>query len=110
MMDAIKQNLRKPAENEKREMGSLERSECNSKGMFFFMKTSTLTLRLSVNPSRQPETRGYTPDIEGLHFGCGMKPLDIPVIFTYVPSKDAKAKTAGELVAMEFVPKGFVLD
>ncbi len=110
MMDSIKQNLRKPAENEKREMGFIERSECSSKGMFFFMKTPTLTLRLSVSPSRQPETRGYTPDIEGLQFGCGMKAVDVPVIFTFVPSKDPKAKTAGELVAMEFVPKGFVLD
>ena len=110
ILDAIKQNLRPTAANEKREMGFIERSECGNKGMYFFLKTATQSLRLSVNPSRQPETRAYTRDIEGLQFGCGMKAVEVPVLFTFTPGNDAKAKTAGELVALEFVPKGFVLD
>jgi hypothetical protein len=65
---------------------------------------------LSVSQSRPPDTRLYTRDLEGLQFGCGMKAVEVPVIFIYTPSKDVKAKTAGELVAMEFVPKGFLLD
>jgi tetratricopeptide (TPR) repeat protein len=110
ILDSIKQNLRVPAAGEKREMGFLDRSECSGKGMFFFLKVGTQVLRLSVSQSRPPDTRLYTRDLEGLQIGCGMKALEVPVIFTYTPSKDAKAKTAGELVAMEFVPKGVVLD
>lgn len=110
MLDSIKQNLRVPAAGEKREMGFIEKSECSGKGAFFFFKVGAQVLRLSVNQTRQPENRAYTRDVEGLQIGCGMKAVDIAVIFTYTPSKDAKAKTAGELVAMEFVPKGFVLD
>ena len=67
-------------------------------------------LRLAAHPSRQPQIRGSTLDIEGLQFGCGMKAVDLPVVFTYTANSDPKAKTAGEIVSLEFVPKGFVLD
>jgi hypothetical protein len=54
--------------------------------------------------------RGFTPDIESLRFGCNMKPVEIPVVFTYKPAADPKSKTSGDLVALEFVPKSSVLE
>ena len=111
MLDSIKQNLRPPAAGEVRALGFIEKSECTSKGMFFYFKVGAARpLRLSANPSRQPQIRAYTNDIEGLQIGCGMKAVDAPVLFTYAANSDPKAKTAGEVVSLEFVPKGFALD
>jgi hypothetical protein len=41
--------------------------------------------------------------------GCSMKALDIPVVFIYKVAADARAKSAGQLVSLEFVPRSFVL-
>ena len=111
MLESIKQNLRSPAAGEVRALGFIEKSECSSKGMFFYFKVEpTQSLRLAAHPSRQPQIRGFIRDIEGLQFGCGMKAVDLPVVFTYTANSDPKAKTAGEIISLEFVPKGFVLD
>lgn len=109
MMQGIKNALRQPQTGEKRQIGTIEKVECTNKGMFFLFKTATQTLKLTA-VSQSIQMRAYTPDVEQLQFGCGMKQVDIPAVFTYKENTDAKAKTAGELVALEFVPKSFNLD
>lgn len=110
MMRAIREQMRKPLADEKRALGFIERTECGTKGMFFYFKIDTQVLKLTNPGGRALYVRGFTPEIQGLQFGCGMKPLDIPVVFTYKPTADPKTKTAGDLVAIEFVPKSFVLE
>lgn len=108
MMDAIRDRIRKPSEGEKREIGFIERSECTNKGAFIHIKAGTQILKLVY-----PETTfmgGYTPEVEGVQLGCGMKSVDIPVVFIFKPSANAKAKAVGELVSLEFVPKSFTLN
>ena len=39
-----------------------------------------------------------------------MKTVEIPVVSTCKPAADPKSKTSGDLVALEFVPKSFVLE
>jgi hypothetical protein len=109
MMQGIKNALRQPQTGEKRQIGTIEKVECGNKGMFFLFKSGTQILKLTA-VSQSIQMRAYTPDVEQLQFGCGMKQVDIPAVFTYKESSDAKAKTAGELVALEFVPKSFTLD
>jgi hypothetical protein len=63
--------------------------------------------------SPSPQTlfiRGFTPEIKNLQIGCGMKAVEMPVVFIFRASADAKAKAAGELVSLEFVPKSFQLE
>jgi thioredoxin-like negative regulator of GroEL len=110
MMRAIKEAMRKPLSDEKRSLGFIEKSECGSKGMFFYFKTDAQILKLTNSGGQSLYIRGFTPEIEGLQFGCNMKPSEIPVVFTYKPVDDPKSKTAGDLVAIEFVPKSFVLE
>lgn len=110
MMNQIKEELRKPLPGEKREMAYIEKSECSNKGAFMFFKTPTAMLKLS-NPSPQTlQMKAFTPDVENLQIGCGMTSVEIPVIITYKETTDKKGKIIGELVALEFVPKSFVLD
>jgi tetratricopeptide (TPR) repeat protein len=110
IMNAVRENLRKPAEGEKREMGFIEKSECTTKGSFFFFKTPSQVLKLSADPNKQPVIRSFTRDSENLEIGCGMKPVEIPVVFVYKPTTDGKAKSVGEILSIEFVPKSFVFE
>lgn len=110
MMQAIKTAMRQPQPGEKRELGFIEKVECGSKGMFFFLKTSAQTFKLSAASPQAIQIRGFTPEIEQLQLGCTMKNVDIPVVFTYKENTDTKAKSNGELIALEFVPKSFTLD
>ncbi|MEO6334413.1 MAG: tetratricopeptide repeat protein, partial [Pyrinomonadaceae bacterium] len=108
MMDAIRERLRKPAGGERRELGFIERTECSSKSAFMHIKVGTEVLKL-IYP--QAIVMGaFTPDVEGVQLGCGMKGVDIPVVFVFKPVVDAKGKVAGELVSLEFVPKSFTLN
>jgi hypothetical protein len=109
MTQGIKNALRQPQTGEKRGIGTIEKVECNNKGMFFTLKTATQVLKLTAVP-QAIQMRAYTPDVEQLQFGCGMKQVDVPVVFVYKENSDAKAKTGGELVTLEFVPKNFTLD
>jgi tetratricopeptide (TPR) repeat protein len=109
MMQGIKSALRQPQTGEKRGIGTIEKVECSNKGMFFLLKTATQMLKLTA-VQQAMQIRSYTPDVEQLQFGCGMKQVDIPVVFVYKENADAKAKIAGELVMLEFVPKSFSLD
>ena len=103
----IRNALRKPGPGEARVLGFIEKSECTTNGAFFYIRNGTQVLKLSGGA--KPELKGYTPDIENVQFGCGMKPLEVPAVITYRESIDKKAKISGELIALEFVPKDFVL-
>lgn len=109
-LNYIKNSLRQPQAGEKREMGFIEKLECGQKGNIFHIKTATETLMLGVNSMQAVQIRGFTPEIQQVKFGCGMKQVDIPVIVTYKEGASLKTGAVGELVSLEFVPKNFKLD
>ena len=110
MTQAIKNALRQPLEGEKRELGFIEKVECDNKGMFFYIKTQTQTLKLAAASPQAIQIRAFTPEIEQIQLGCGLKQIDIPVVFTYKEISNPKAKSNGEIIALEFVPKNFILE
>lgn len=110
MFQALRQTLRSPAAGEKRELGFIERTECSSKGMFFYIKVGQQVLRLSNISASSLAMRAFTPDVENLQIGCGMKAVDIPVVFIFRETVDLKNKTNGDLISLEFVPKNFTLN
>jgi hypothetical protein len=110
MTQAIKNALRQPLAGEKRELGLIEKVECGTKGMFFYIKNAARTFKLSAASPQAIQIKGFTPEIEQLRLGCNLKQVDIPVVFTYQENADSKAKSDGELKALEFVPNSFVLE
>lgn len=114
MMQAIKNAMRKPLAGEKRELGFIEKVECNNTGMFFYFKTDSQTLKLAAaaggGAPPMLQIRAFTPEVEQLQFNCSLKQVDIPVVFTYKENSNSKAKSNGELIALEFVPKSFILE
>jgi hypothetical protein len=110
MMQGIKNALRQPLTGEKRELGFIEKVECGGKGIAFYIKNATQTFKLSAASPQAIQIKGFTPEIQQLQLGCQLKQVDIPVVFTYKENTDSKAKSNGELIALEFVPKSFVLE
>ncbi len=110
MMRQIKDRMRQPSAGEKHELGFIEKVECNGKKIFFYLKTQTETLKLTAASFEAIKMQAFTPDVEGVQFGCNLKQLDVPVVFTYKQNSDPKAKSGGEIVALEFVPKSFILE
>ncbi len=110
MLQSMKDALRKPVEGETRELGFLEKIECTKKGNFFHIRTSSKTLRLS-NPSIETlSIKVFAADLGGVQFRCGIKPVEFPAVFIYKAKPDAKVKTDGEIVSIEFMPISFVLE
>jgi hypothetical protein len=110
MMQAIKTAIKPPGAGEKREQGHIDKTECNNKGIYFYLHTETQTLKLFSSSPRAIRFRTFVPDMEGLQLGCTMKSVEMPVVFLYKDAPDAKLKTAGEILSLDFVPKTFTLD
>lgn len=106
MIDRIREALRKPGDGEKRDIGFLEKIECSGKDRFMHLRTKAGVLKLAA--TTPPAINAFTPDLAGVQFGCGMKPLEFPAVFVYADKP--KGKVAGVLVSLDFVPRSFELN
>lgn len=109
MMQALANNLRTPKDAEVRIQGTLAAIECSSKAVIFVVSSSGSAIRLLSTSPNLPSIRSYTPDLADMNFDCTFKGSDFPAIVVYDPKPDGKAKTAGEIQSIDFVPKGFTL-
>jgi tetratricopeptide (TPR) repeat protein len=108
MAQAINDALRRPQAGEARVQAALTRIECGPKGLVFVLKAGDRTLRLTaagfgglhlVNFNREADSQ----------LTCGARKTETPAVVTYRAAADARAKTDGALVALEFVPANFQL-
>lgn len=97
-------SLRPAKEGEEQARGMLMRVECLPKGVVFHIKVGERLLRLTAGDLQRIEIVTYTPDVSG-EFSCGQRNPPNHVLVTFRPSKDARPKTDGEIVALDFVPK-----
>jgi len=108
LSQAIQEALRKPEMGETRVRGLLTRIECGLKGITFHVKTGDRLLKLNSPDFNSLHLMAYTQEAGG-ELTCGPRKTESAAVFTYRPSKDARAKADGEMVALEFVPASFVL-
>ncbi|MEP6944661.1 MAG: tetratricopeptide repeat protein [Acidobacteriota bacterium] len=109
MTASIRGVLPKPADGQKQGIGFLDKIECSNRAVIFVLRTDAGNVRL-VNSSPTSLRIGvYTPELSAMQFGCSIKPIEVPAVFTYVDKPDAKAGTQGEITTINFVPKGFTL-
>lgn len=100
--------LRKPESGESRAQGILTRLECSPNKIVFWIKQGDALLRLSSKGFEGIDITSYTSEVGG-ELTCGPRKGDELVVVTYKELKDARTKTDGAIVAIEFVPKGFTL-
>lgn len=110
VLQSLKNALREPGEGEKRVYAFLDGIECTSKAQYFKFHADSGPLRLITSQEIVPKIRLFTPDLEGVRFGCNTKPIEYPVVLVYKDAPDAKAKVAGTVIELDFVPKSFVLN
>jgi hypothetical protein len=108
LASALNDALRKPLDGETRVRGVLTRIECTAKGLVFVVKVGDRLLRLSSAGFSDLHIIAYTPDA-GSELSCGPRKREAPAVVTYRVAADARTKTDGSLVALEFVPAGFQL-
>ncbi|HEX8502610.1 MAG TPA: tetratricopeptide repeat protein [Pyrinomonadaceae bacterium] len=107
--DALNEALRQPRPGETRVRAQLARIECGPKGLVFVFKAGERTLRLAAAGFGGLHIVAYTQDA-GAELACGPRKAETVAVVTYrADAADARAKTDGSLVAMEFVPAGFQL-
>jgi tetratricopeptide (TPR) repeat protein len=105
---SLERFLRKPQKGEQRVQGLLDRVDCTPGKILFLI--DAFGQRLTLHASRLERVRfvTFTEGI-GREMTCGQRRPPNPVVVTYLPAKDARARIDGEMVAVEFVPPGFQL-
>lgn len=109
MMQQIDRALRKAQDGETRVLGGIEKIECSGKNITAIIRSANVSLRLRSPQPNELHLKTFVPDLGNSQLGCGFGAPDISAVITYRPSGDPKAKFAGDLVSIEFVPKTFVL-
>lgn len=100
--------IRKPGAGESQERGLLERVDCNGNVATFIVRVGQGILKLHAANFNAVQYRTYTPEVSG-EITCGARNPASNVVVTFRPSKDARSKFNGEVIAVEFVPKDFEL-
>lgn len=100
--------LRKPGAGEEQVLGLLVRVDCDAKGVTFIVKVGERTLKLRTNNFNNIHFTTFTPDVSG-EMTCGARNPANNAVITFRPSKAANAKSDGDPIAVEFVPKDFEL-
>jgi hypothetical protein len=104
-MKGIREALRKPEADEKREIGIAERMECSGNKILFVVKIGGQSVKLKAKSPQDVKIAILTAVGNGMQIGCGVKFPPIPAVITYRQNgKD------GEIVAVEFVPESFKLE
>lgn len=110
MLQQIERALRRPVDGETRVLGTLDKIECSGKATLFNFNTPAGVIKLKA-PEQQNQLKivAFTQDASGVQFGCGASLPNVSAVVTYRPATEKKSKTAGDLIAVEFVPKSFEL-
>ncbi|MEO8436164.1 MAG: tetratricopeptide repeat protein [Pyrinomonadaceae bacterium] len=103
----LREALRVPHEGEKRLQAILVRIDCSAREIIITVREGEKLLKLSARDFSGIDITTYSPDISG-EINCGPRKVENSVIVTYRPAKDP-ARSGGEMVALEFVPKDFKL-
>ena len=110
--DYLREALRPVETGEERIQGLFIKLDCDSKGTaYFVVQAGDRLYRIRATSMERVQMIAYTPDA-GSEVSCGPRKIQNNVVLTYRPSKDAKdlkAKIDGDAIAVELVPKDFVL-
>lgn len=110
--DYLREALRPIEAGEERVQGLFIKLDCDHKGTaYFLVQAGDRLYKIRSTSLGRVQMIAYTPDA-GAEVTCGPRKVQNNIILTYRPSKDArdlKAKIDGDAIAVELVPKDFVL-
>ncbi|MEP6742214.1 MAG: tetratricopeptide repeat protein [bacterium] len=104
----LRDALRKPVAGETQVQGSLERIDCDAKGIVFSVRVGGRVLKLRTSSFDALDLTSFSSD-SGNQISCGPRKSENNVVVCYVAASDSRSKVDGTLRSVEFVPKGFQL-
>ena len=107
MLESLNATLRKPQSNEKRLLGFVTKIDCQPKQIIFSIKSDKQILLLRSDTFDNLTLISFESELVDSEFGCGVLKKENLAVITFRPNADAKSKVAGEIIAVEFVPKNF---
>jgi tetratricopeptide (TPR) repeat protein len=110
--DYLQDALRSVEAGEQRVQGLFIKLECDNKAVaYFVVEVADRTYKIRATSLERITLIAYTKEAGG-QLGCGNRKTPENVVITFRPvtdSKDQKAKIDGDAIAVEIVPKDFVL-
>jgi tetratricopeptide (TPR) repeat protein len=106
-LESLNAVLRKPEAGEKRALGFLTRIECGAKGIRYTFKADNQVLTFGSKDFDSLTLISYEEKMNDSQIGCGELKKESFAVVTYRPKVNPVDKTAGEIVAIEFMPDGF---
>jgi tetratricopeptide (TPR) repeat protein len=104
---SIEASLRKPAKDEDRLVGNVERIECSASEVDFRVSSGGKSYTFARPIPGRIDMGWFTVASSQLRVACGSGPLISRAIFTFSRSSRFPAAD-GELRAVEFIPDGFI--
>lgn len=109
MRESINQNLRRLKTNEKRVLGYLAKIQCRADQVDYSIRVDNVNLNLSSENFDSLRLTTFDAGMSGGQIGCQALQKELFAVVTYRPSVNENGESAGEVVAIEFVPKNFIL-
>jgi tetratricopeptide (TPR) repeat protein len=103
---SISQSLRRPQNDERRVVGTVEQIDCSSDGVVFQISADGKTYRLAQSKNSRPDIGWFTVAASQLPVSCGSGPLAAKTLITFLPDAQRDG-IDGTIRAIEFVPNGF---
>lgn len=104
--EAMSSALRKPKAEEKRIVGHLSKIECAGQNITYIFKSDGQIIKFRSKDFEGLYLMAFVP-AEDVQFGCDAIKREVYAVITYLPSREPKAKSAGDIVAIELVPEKF---
>lgn len=102
--NGLRVGIRQPRPGEEQVRGTLVGIDCSGKNIVLTIRVGERLLKLESEGLEDIEFVTFSPDISG-DITCGTRKPENPVIVIYRPSKNARAKLDGQVLAVSFVTK-----
>ena len=107
MIESVNRNLQRPKTNQKRVLGFLTKIECRDGEIVYSVRADNQNLQLRSESFDSLFLMSYEREMSDEKVGCGTIKKERFAVITYRPNDEAKTKSAGEILSIEFVPKNF---
>lgn len=104
----LRESMRAPRDGEQQVRGLLVRVDCSARGITFTVKVDDRLLKLHSAVLDGVEFTSWIPEVSG-DMTCGARNPANDVVVIYRAPQNARAGNDGEMIALDFVPKDFVL-
>jgi tetratricopeptide (TPR) repeat protein len=105
---ALRESLRHPGAGETQAQGKLTRIDCDAKAITFVVRINERQIKLSTDTFQHVDLMSFSENA-GREVTCGLRKPEDNVVVCYLPANDPRAKTAGVIKSIEFVPADFRL-